>query len=42
MRIRKPVSLTTLVKAVNKFDSSWNVRSRGWPYYHGGHVVSSE
>ena len=42
MRFRQPVSLTTLVEAVNEFGSSWKVRSRGWPYYHGGHVVSSE
>ena len=42
MRFRQPVSLTMLVKAVNEFDSSWKVRSGGWPYYHGGYVISSE
>ena len=42
MKIRQPVSLTMLVKAVNELDSSWKVRSIGWPCYHGGHVVSSE
>lgn len=42
VRFRQPVSLTMLVKAVDEFDSSWKVRSRGCPCYHGGYVVSSD
>ena len=27
---------------MDEFDSSWKIRSTGWPGYHGGDIVSLE